>query len=231
MTMVSLAQAELQRQVKKEHFERNVAQAGDALELLESLPDACSSLVLFDPLFRAALDHLKFGNEGARQRGRASPPAMSLEYIDACLREIARTLRPSGYAMLWSDKFNLRKAYHLRVSEHLLPVDLIAWDNQRMGMGKRSRGRGDYLLKLQKPPVIASNWLDHGIPSRWIEKVDRKLHPHIKPIGLIARLINATTLPGYLVIDPAAGSFVVMRAAHALEREFIGCDLAFDGAS
>ena len=35
MTMVSLAQAELQRQVKKEHFERNVAQAGDALELLE----------------------------------------------------------------------------------------------------------------------------------------------------------------------------------------------------
>lgn len=34
-------------------------------------------------------------------------------------------------------------------------------------------------------------------------------------------------MPGDLVVDPAAGSFVVMHAAHALGREFIGCDLAF----
>jgi site-specific DNA-methyltransferase (adenine-specific) len=64
-----------------------------------------------------------------------------------------------------------------------------------------------------------------------VEKVDRTLHPHIKPIGLITKLIEAITCRGDLVIDPAAGSFVVMRAANQLGREFIGCDIAYQRAS
>jgi site-specific DNA-methyltransferase (adenine-specific) len=84
------------------------------------------------------------------------------------------------------------------------------------------------LLVLQKPPIRArATWRDHSIPSRWVEKVDRKLHPHIKPIGLIKRLIGAVTQPGDLAVDPAAGSFVVMHAAHQLGRNFVGCDLMF----
>jgi DNA modification methylase len=91
-------------------------------------------------------------------------------------------------------------------------------------MGKRSRQRRDYVLVLQRPPVIASNWRDHGIPSRWVENADRKVHAHAKPVGLIDRLIAAVTLPGELVIDPAAGGFGVLHAALCLRREFIGCD-------
>jgi hypothetical protein len=49
----------------------NIAQRGDALVLLQSLADACTPLVFFDPQHRAVLDKLAFGNEGARQRGRA----------------------------------------------------------------------------------------------------------------------------------------------------------------
>ena len=97
-----------------------------------------------------------------------------------------------------------------------------------LGNGYRSRRRGDYLAVLQKPPLAAKRtWRDHGIPNRWVEKVDRKIHPHVKPIGLITRLIGAVTRPGDLIIDPAAGSFVVMHAAHALSRNFVGCDLAY----
>ncbi len=84
---------------------------------------------------------------------------------------------------------------------------------ERIGNGYRSRRRGDYLLVLQKRPLAAkSTWRDHSIPDRWREKVDRKLHPHIKPIGLIGKLIGSVTRPGDLVVDPAAG----------------GCDLAYD---
>jgi site-specific DNA-methyltransferase (adenine-specific) len=208
-------------------FSPNTIQHGDALTLLRSLSNACTPLVLFDPQFRAMLDKLKFGNEGERQRGRARLPAMSENYIDGCCLEIGRVLKPSGYLMRWLDTFGLVEAHHLRIPrEHLAPVDLIAWDCERMGMGKRSRRRGDYLLVLQKPPTRARvTWRDHSIPDRWPEKVERKLHPHIKPIGLIARLIAATTEVGDLVVDPAAGSFVVMRAARELGRNFIGCDL------
>jgi site-specific DNA-methyltransferase (adenine-specific) len=207
-------------------FQMNTAQAGDCLELLHGLPDACSPLVFFDPQHRSVLDKLAFGNEKTRQRGRAGLPAMTDDFIDAICLEIARTLKPSAYCMRWLDTYGLCEAHHLRVPcKTLAPVDLIAWDNMRMGMGKRSRRRGDYLLVLQRPPVTAKNWRDHGIPSRWAEKVDRKIHPHIKPAGLISRVIGAVTQPGDLVVDPCAGSFVVMQAALGLERNFIGCDL------
>ena len=94
-------------------------------------------------------------------------------------------------------------------------------------MGYRTRRRGDYLLVLQKPPLRAKGtWHDHSIPSRWPEKVDRKIHPHAKPAGLIAKLIGAVTAPGDLVVDPAAGSFVVMRVANEMGRRFVGCDIA-----
>jgi site-specific DNA-methyltransferase (adenine-specific) len=203
----------------------NVVQRGDGLTLLRSLPDGCTSVVFFDPQHRAVLDKLQYGNEGVRQKGRAMLPAMTDSYIDACCREAARLLTQSGYLMRWVDTFTLCEARYLPITDVIKPVDLIAWDSLRMGNGYRSRRRGDYLLILQKSPITAKNWCDHGIPSRWPEKVDRKIHPHVKPIGLITRLIGAVTQPGDLVVDPAAGSFVVMRAAHQLGRNFIGCDL------
>jgi site-specific DNA-methyltransferase (adenine-specific) len=108
---------------------------------------------------------------------------------------------------------------------------VLTWDSERIGNGYRSRRRGDYLLVLQKPPLAAkSTWRDHSIPNRWPEKVDRTLHPHIKPIGLIRKLIGAVTRPGDLVVDPAAGSFVIMHAAHQLGRDFVGCDLAYNSS-
>jgi site-specific DNA-methyltransferase (adenine-specific) len=208
----------------RNHYVPNVAQQGDALDLLRSLADCCTPLAFFDPQHRSVLDHLQFGNEGARQSRRVELPAMDEDYIAAVCIEIARVLRPSGYLMYWADTFCLCQGHHLRIP--LKTVDLIAWDSMRIGMGKRSRRRGDYLIVLQKPPVKAgATWRDHAIPNRWVERVERRLHPHVKPQGLISRLIAATTNPGDLVADPAAGSFVVMRAAHRLAREFIGCDL------
>jgi DNA modification methylase len=39
-------------------------------------------------------------------------------------------------------------------------------------------------------------------------------------------LIGAVAKPGELVVDPAAGDFVVLRAPMALGRVFIGSDIA-----
>src|SRR6516165_12094078 len=134
---------------------KNIAQIGDALDLLQSLPDCCTPLVFFDPQYRETLDKLNYGNEGARQKGRALLPAMPSDYIDACCREAARVLRPSGYLLQWADTFRLCEAYHKSIADVLQSVDLIVWDNLRPSMGKRSRRRGGYVLVLQKEPIVA----------------------------------------------------------------------------
>src|SRR5215469_7687682 len=210
-------------------YSRNIAQHGDSLTLSRSLPDRCTPLAFFDPQHRENLDKLKYGNEGERQRERCKLPQMSSEYIDECCREMARVLMPSGYLMRWQNAFQVGTGAHLRLADVLQCVDIIAWDNLRISNGYRARRRGDYLVVLQKKPIVArATWrTSPTIPDRWPEKVDRKLHPHIKPIGLISALIEAITSPGDLVIDPAAGSFVVMHAAHRLGREFVGCDIAY----
>ena len=132
--------------------------------------------------------------------------------------------------MRWTDKSGLCEGRPLNIpSDVLKVVDLIVTDVSRIGMGYRTRCRGDFLIVLQKPPIKArATWTDHAIPDRWIEKVDRKLHSHVKPVDLIKRLIAATTLPGDLVVDSAAGSFGVMHAAIELGRRFLGCDLAYE---
>ena len=95
----------------------NVALREDALTLLRSLPNGCTPLVFFDPQYREVLDRLAYGNEGARQRERCALPAMTSGYIDACCREIARVLQPSGYLMLWGDTFRLCEGAHRRVAD------------------------------------------------------------------------------------------------------------------
>ena len=57
--------------------------------------------------------------------------------------------------------------------------------------------------------------------------VSKRKHPHQKPRELIKALITATTNQGDLIIDPCAGSFVVLEVCQELKREFLGCDLTF----
>jgi site-specific DNA-methyltransferase (adenine-specific) len=211
-------------------FLHSQVQQEDAFELLHTLPDACSSLIFFDPQHRHALDRLCYGNEGAKQKARVKLPAMTAEYIHTCCLEISRVLRPAAYLMYWLDTYRVGQAlqgHGLQLADVLQVVDVIAWNSGRWGNDYRSRRCGDYLAVLKRPPIRAKDtWRDHSIPSRWYEKINRKQypHPHAKPLELTRRLIAATTNPGDLVVDPSAGGFVVLHAAHQLGRDFIGCD-------
>jgi site-specific DNA-methyltransferase (adenine-specific) len=55
----------------------------------------------------------------------------------------------------------------------------------------------------------------------------KRKHPHQKPKGLIKALIEATTNENDLVVDPCAGSFIVLEVCQELKREFLGCDLTY----
>ncbi len=200
----------------------------DGLEFLKKLPDELAAACFFDPQYRAILDHLAYGNEReSRGRKRASLPQMSDDMIHAFVLEIARALMPTGHLFFWMDKFNLINGFLERAEgSGLGVVDLITWDKGRVGMGYRTRRRGEYLAVFQKPPQRAKGvWKHHGIPDVWLETVERGKGVHPKPVGLQAKLIEAVSNPGEIILDPAAGSFSVMEACRAGKHQFLGCDI------
>jgi site-specific DNA-methyltransferase (adenine-specific) len=202
---------------------------GCGLRLLAAVPDGAAALCFFDPQYRGVLDRMSYGNEGARQKGRVALVQMDNATITAFVAEIARTLRPSGHLMLWIDKFHLCQGVSGWLgSTGLSVVDLIVWDKIRIGMGYRSRRCSEYLTVLQKAPLRAKGvWRDRAIPDIWVEKAGAS-HPHCKPVGLQRRLIEATTSPGDLILDPAAGGFSVLEAVEgcADPRVFLGTNLS-----
>ncbi len=203
----------------------------DGLDLLAALDAETIPLCIFDPQYRGILDKMQYGNEGiSRGRARSSLPQMSEKAIVEFISGIATALIPSGHLFLWIDKFHLCTGVGPWVEEWGLEVvDLVTWNKDRIGMGYRTRRVGEYLLVVQKPPKRAKGvWQRHDIPDVVTEKAERVGNVHPKPVNLQARLIEAVTDPGDVVLDPAAGSYSVMTAAHQVGRQFLGCDIAGD---
>lgn len=207
----------------------NARQRMNGIDLFDALPDRIAKLVILDPQYRTVLDELKFGNEGARQKGRAQLPQMTDSDIAYFVSEAARVLHPSGHLALWMDKFSLVEGVFrrwLRRAPSLAVVDMLVWNKLRIGMGRRSRVQTEYVVICQKAPQRAAGaWTDRGIPDCWGEHHDREVHPHCKPFRLTDRLIRATTLRDDLVVDPCAGGYGVLEACQQSGRIFLGCDL------
>jgi len=198
----------------------------DGLSFLRQLRSDGFPLCFFDPQYRGVLDHQRYGNEGARQRARSKLRQMPEAEIKQFLRGIDRVLMPSGHLLFWTDKFHLCTGLGPWLDKTNLDiVDLIVWNKLRMGMGYRSRRVSEYLVVMQKAPRRAKGvWALHDIPDVWDEKVTND-GPHAKPIGLQSRLIEALTNTRDMVIDPAAGSYSVLKACRRTNRVFLGCDI------
>ena len=200
----------------------------DGLEFLSMLPPESIPVAFLDPQYRGVLDKMAYGNEGAgRQKRRCALQQMSEETIVLFLLEIDRVLIGSGHVFLWVDKFHLCQGVRPWLAGSGLDVvDLVTWDKGRIGMGYRTRRRSEYCVVLQKKPRRAKGiWKSHRIPDVILDRIERRGPPHEKPVALQSALLAAVTNEGDIVIDPAAGSFSVMRAAIARRRVFLGCDL------
>ena len=211
-------------------MELNSRQKMDGLDFLNRLPSNSFPVSFFDPQYRGILDKLEYGNEGAsRTARRCRLQQMSEETIADLIAGICDALVPTGHLFLWIDKFHLCQGFaHWLERTSLEVVDLVVWDKRRMGMGYRTRRASEYLVVLQKFPRRAKGvWRLHNIKDVWAEPaLNRNSHPHRKPVQLQARLLEAVSNEGDIVIDPAAGSFSVMEAALSIDRNFLGCDIA-----
>lgn len=109
------------------------------------------------------------------------------------------------------------------------PKQVLAWDKENSGtVGDLVAGFGEsweailYGMKGRRPlrgirprSVIRSDWSSTNDP----------VHPTVKPVTLLRRLIEWSTDPGEMVFDPFMGSGTTLRAAKDLGRKAIGIEI------
>jgi site-specific DNA-methyltransferase (adenine-specific) len=203
----------------------NTRQSGEALELLSNLESNSVSLVFFDPQY-----------EPVRNVLSANYPLYSQSdyQILRILGQIERTLKPSAFCLLWVNKTllgNDRVPLWLLKTPSLKVVDLLVWHKKNtLGLGNWLRSNAEFCFLIQKYPQSGKVFKNRSFGNVWEENVlapSKRQHPHQKPRELIKALIEATTNEGDLIIDPCAGSFVVLEICQELNRKFLGCDLTF----
>lgn len=213
-------------------FQLDTANKGNGITLLRALPDNAVKTAFFDPQYPGGVKNWTTLRESKSviHKRRAELHQMSEATIARFFRELSRVVAPSGHVFLWVDNFHARNGIgHWLEGTEFENVDMITWHKNKMGLGQRSRSSAEFVIVLQKKPKrVKGCWTRRNIRSVWEEKVNAKSHTHAKPMELQKALIDATTQPGDLVLDPCAGSFSVMDAALETGRRFIGCDL--DGA-
>ncbi|MDA0924893.1 MAG: DNA methyltransferase [Proteobacteria bacterium] len=79
-----------------------------------------------------------------------------------------------------------------------------------------------YLDESRGTPV-GSNWSDISFIRGWAE--EKLGYPTQKPVALLDRILNASSNPGDVVLDPFCGCGTTVHAAEKLGRKWIGIDV------
>ncbi|MFA5838215.1 MAG: DNA methyltransferase [Bellilinea sp.] len=79
-----------------------------------------------------------------------------------------------------------------------------------------------YLVNMKGSPT-QDNWID--IPPLMGSSAERLGYPTQKPLELLERIIQASSNPGDIVLDPFSGCGTAISAAQKLGRQWIGIDI------
>ncbi|MGQ0588437.1 MAG: site-specific DNA-methyltransferase [Sphingosinicella sp.] len=97
-------------------------------------------------------------------------------------------------------------------------------DEGKLRYSRTGYARQKMYLEDSRGVPLQSVWSD--ISNLAGSNKERLGYPTQKPLALMKRIIEASTKPGDVVLDPFCGCATTIEAAHALGRKWIGIDIA-----
>lgn len=203
---------------------------GSCVEILPKLDEHMADLILSDPPFGINADKGGFRQRTVQHHNYEDTPENARNLYQAILLEGFRVAKPTANILLFCDidMFMMLREMAGRVGWTPFRTPIIWQKSHSEGMapwqGKGFRRTYEmifYATKGQRGLITSPvDILDH----RRVPKQER-LHAAQKPLDLLTRLIECSTLPGDFVLDPCCGSGAVVRAAKDAKRRGLGIEV------
>ena len=206
---------------------RSVVSRADAVEWLRRLPDESVDLIVTDPPYESLEKHRAVGTTTRLTHSRASSndwfEVFPNDRFPVLFQQLHRVLRNNRHFYLFCDQETMFVAKPVAEQAGFRFWKPLVWDKVKIGMGYHYRARYEFILFFEKgkrklndlgvPDILRFSRLQKGLPAE-------------KPAEVIQILIQQSTGPGEIVIDPFMGSASTGVAAITVGRAFMGNDLS-----
>lgn len=197
---------------------------GDCLTVLRQMEAGSVDMVITDPPYGVDYQSTRAAKENRREKIRNDKAPFIWWIYDAF-----RVLKEGGGALCFS-RWDVQQVFMdaLRLAGFTVKSVLV-WDRMHHGMGDLKGSfapRYDTCIFATKGRYILPNGRpDDVIQCQRLNSAEL-VHPNEKPIALMRQLIEATTVPGALILDPFAGSGSTLAAAALTGRQYIGIEIS-----
>lgn len=209
----------------------NVAQfclaQGDAVTWLRTLRSGSIDLVITDPPYESLEKHRAVGTTTRLKHSKSSSndwfhifPNLRFPELFA---EVYRVLSKDSHFYLFCDQETMFVAKPAAEAAGFKFWKPLVWDKRKIGMGYHYRSRYELILFFEKGKRKL-----HNLGTADVLECPRVSggYPAEKPAEIARILVEQSSSPGQLVVDPFMGSGSTGIAAASLGRSFLGNDLS-----
>lgn len=215
-------------------IETNHIYLSDCMDGLKRLPDGCIDLIITDPpyLFSStkAGGHSNLAKSIQPTQTLIKENGLDIGIKSDILYEMVRVMKKIN-CYIWCNKAQIPDYLDFFVKNQGCSFDIIIWwkTNPPPTCHNKYLSDKEYCLYFRKGGYCQpTSYQTAGtIFHQPINTQDKRLylHPTIKPLNIIKTLIENSTRPGEIVLDPFLGSGTSAVACLELGRKYIGYEI------
>lgn len=204
----------------------------DAKDFLLSLEDESIDLMITDSAYESLEKHRKKGTTTRLKESKGSSnkwfDVVPNSYFEDFFKISYQKMKNNTHLYFFCDQETMFAVKPMAEAAGFKFWKPIVWDKKKIGMGYHYRARYEFILFFEKGKRKLNSL---SIPD--VLEVPRVLngYPTEKPVELCEILVNQSSKPGELVVDPFVGSGSTGCAAIRNSRRFLGCDADKDAAA
>lgn len=206
---------------------------GDCLEKFKNIQDKSIDLIVTDPPYRITAKGCA-GSTGGMLRKQINMQGRVFDYnnikpVDYA-KEFYRVLKDGSHCYVMTNHVNLINMLNTFTNEGFHFIKCLIWDKCNKIMGRFYMSQFEYIMFFRKGKGIQINNCGTSdilkIPNIKTKGEDKKnLHDTEKPVELMKILVENSSRPNDIILDPFMGIGTTGIACCQCERDFIGIEI------